>query len=86
MQEYYNVKKFTDSIPEEQKIASILNAVTNAMNQEHHLPRFMLILIDKDIIEDRCLCTRCGTGYQRGSRLAGAPDFDTNKKEKGLTS
>ena len=52
LEQYYNVKGF---YPESSKIHDtasdrILNAVVDALNGDDHLPRFLVVVVDKDIL------------------------------------
>ena len=51
--EYYNVFRFwKSSANSRHTIGRVLNAFINALNQGRCLPRFLLIILDKDVIED----------------------------------
>ena len=53
IQEYYNVHKYADNPGlKDCKIAVILNQLTRALDERQKLPRFLNIMIDKDILED----------------------------------
>ena len=52
IQEFYNISNFANPIPQECKIANIINGLITAVNEKHKLPRFLLVIIDKDILED----------------------------------
>ena len=52
--QYYNVKFFYKrlSVSVRRTIGRILNSLIEALNEEHKLPRFLVVIIDKDIISD----------------------------------
>ena len=50
LHEYYNIQKFEKCDTDNTVLARILNASNEALNDNHKLPRFLLIVIDDDII------------------------------------
>ena len=52
VQEFYNVLDYHNTSQPGNAISRILGSVTTAMNKRHRLPRFLLVIIDKDVIED----------------------------------
>ena len=55
MMDYYNIKvyeKFLSKREDMPAIAHILNATIEAVNENKHLPKYLLIAIDADILSD----------------------------------
>ena len=53
MIDFYNVKSFyTNSASVEFAASHILNALTEAINEEHALPKYLVVIPDQDIIFD----------------------------------
>ena len=53
IQEFYNVHKYADNPGlKDSKIAVILNQFIKALDEHQKLPRFLIVMIDKDLLED----------------------------------
>ena len=52
IQEYYNVLDYSRASETGRVPSKIYNALVDAIDQRHRLPRFILIIIDNDIIRD----------------------------------
>ena len=50
--EFYNIKKFYNLSPGVRVIARIINALIEAIDERQKLPRFLLVILDKDILAD----------------------------------
>ena len=51
MPKYYNIHHFTSAIGES-VMARVVNATIDGMNKHHHLPRYLIVLLDIDMIHD----------------------------------
>ena len=52
MNEYYNIKRFTDPVCVDRSVACIVNLLIDGLNQRHKLPCFLIVIINTDIIAD----------------------------------
>ena len=54
MADYYNVRPFcyTQTATVKPAIARIVNSLIDGVNQEHRLPKYLIVVIDWDIIDD----------------------------------
>ena len=50
LQEFYNIKHFTQSDPNDMVCTRVFNALVDATNERKKLPRFLIVMIDQDII------------------------------------
>ena len=52
LNEYNNIKRFTDPVCVDRSAACIVNSLIEGLNQRHKLPCFLIVIIDTDIIAD----------------------------------
>ena len=52
MQEYYNVIPFNIANAVPRTIARVVNNLVNALNEHDRLPKFILVMLDKDLLMD----------------------------------
>ena len=50
LREFYNVHTFTEHLSSENVLARTLNVLMRGINEKKRLPRFLVILLDKDLI------------------------------------
>ena len=70
MEEYHNVMPYfkPTSVGEVNLLARILNSLLDAINKRDHLPKMLIFVIDKDVVQDMDVYDTnvqkiCPTGY-----------------------
>ena len=50
--EYYNIKKFTRADPNDLVVTRVFNSLVDAINERKRFPRFLIVILDKDVINN----------------------------------